>query len=97
MTALFPTYHTSISASNGANLLCATVLGGGITHKVTHYILDEYKAFQRCLRASLEGFVVSVDKLSKQYHYEENIISTWSVGCYADVANNNVGTRLLAS
>ena len=42
------------------NLLCAIVLGGGIAHKVTHYILDEYRAFQRCLRASLEGFVMFV-------------------------------------
>ena len=68
MTALFPTYRTPLSASNGANLLCTIVLGGG--YKVTHYILDEYKAlaslfeapssttFQRCFRASLEGFAL---------------------------------------
>ena len=29
MTALFPTYHTPLSTGNDANLLCATVLGGG--------------------------------------------------------------------
>ena len=28
MTALFPPYHTPLSVSNGANLLCAIVLGG---------------------------------------------------------------------
>ena len=28
MTALFPPYHTLLSTSNGANLLCATMLGG---------------------------------------------------------------------
>ena len=76
MTALFPPYHTSISASNGANLLCATILGGGIAYKVTHYILDEYRAFgfplrdaelydlQRCFRASLEGFAVSIGSMT---------------------------------
>ena len=58
MTALFPTYHTPLSASDGANLLCATILGGGIARELTHYILDEYRAFQRCLRASLKGFAV---------------------------------------
>lgn len=65
MTALFPPYHTPLSASNGANLLCIIVLGGGIAHKVTLYILDEYRAFQRCLRASLEGIVVFIDKTFK--------------------------------
>lgn len=30
MTALFPTYYTHLSVSSGANLLCATNLGGGM-------------------------------------------------------------------
>lgn len=29
MTALFPPYHTPLSASNGANLLC-TIISGGV-------------------------------------------------------------------
>ena len=38
MTALFPPYHTPLSASNGANLLCAAVLGG-----YAHYNISERK------------------------------------------------------
>ena len=40
------------------NTLIPTILGGGIARSVTRIILDEYKAFQRCFRASLEGFAL---------------------------------------
>lgn len=53
MAVLFSTYNTPVSANN--NLLWSITLGG---HGVTHYISEEHKAFQRCLRASLEGFAI---------------------------------------
>lgn len=66
MTVLLPPYHTPLSTSNDANLLCATVLKkrGGYYIKVTHFILDEYRAFQRCFRASLGGIVVFIGSMT---------------------------------
>ena len=40
-------------------------LGGGIARSVTRIIIGRYKAFQRCLRASLEGFVMFVGSMTK--------------------------------
>lgn len=65
MTALFSPYHTPLSTSDGTNLLCTTILGGGIARSVTRIIIGRYKAFQRCLRASLEGFVMFVGSMTK--------------------------------
>ena len=64
MTALLSPHHTLLCTNNGANMLTSTVLGGGIAHGVTRIIIDRYKAFQRCFRASLEGFAMSIGSMT---------------------------------
>ena len=41
------------------NALKYRILGGGIVRDLTQRIFVEYRAFQRCLRASLGGFIAS--------------------------------------
>ena len=47
------------------NMLIPIILGGGIAARITRYIIDNYRAFQRCLRAPSEGFVVYIGSMTK--------------------------------
>ena len=58
-------YNISLSLKKSSNVLIPTVLGGGrIARSVTRIIIDRYKAFQRCFRASLEGFAMSIGSMT---------------------------------
>lgn len=58
-------YNISISLKKSSNVLIPIVLGGGgIARSVTRIIIDRYKAFQRCFRASLEGFAMSIGSMT---------------------------------
>lgn len=57
-------YNISLSLRKGSNVLIPTILGGGIARSVTRIILDRYRAFQRCFRASLEGFAMSIGSMT---------------------------------
>ena len=47
------------------NTLIPTILGGGgIARSVTRIIIDRYRAFQSCFRASLEGFAMSIGSMT---------------------------------
>ena len=53
--------HTILVSTHcDSNALIPTILGGGTAYDVTLIIIDRYRAFQRCLRASLEGSFVSL-------------------------------------
>ena len=59
-------HHNTVSSdaesfcSLSSNMLIPIILGGGIAHRITFCITDNYRAFQRCLRASLEGSVMYI-------------------------------------
>ena len=57
-------YNISLSLKKSSNVLIPTVLGGCIARSVTRIIIDRYKAFQRCFRASLEGFAMSIGSMT---------------------------------
>ena len=57
-------YNISLSLKKSSNVLIPTVLGGRIARSVTRIIIDRYKAFQRCFRASLEGFAMSIGSMT---------------------------------
>ena len=57
-------YNISLSLKKSSNVLIPTVLGGGIARSVTRIIIDRYKAFQTCFRASLEGFAMSIGSMT---------------------------------
>ena len=64
MLHTFPTYYHSINSCKEVNALIPTILGGGIARSVTRIIIGRYKAFQRCFRASLEGFAMSIGSMT---------------------------------
>ena len=57
-------------------------LGGGIAHGVTRIIKDRYKAFQRCFRASLEGFVVYIGSMTNVIKAIQNCTLPHNCGSY---------------
>lgn len=65
-------------------MLIPTVLGGCIARSVTRIIIDRYKAFQRCFRASLEGFAMSIGSMT-------NVIKTIPrIGSMTNVIKVNI-------
>ena len=66
-------------------MLIPTVLGGGCSARsVTRIIIDRYKAFQRCFRASLEGFAMSIGSMT-------NVIKTIPrIGSMTNVIKVNI-------
>ena len=64
------------------NTLIPTILGGGIAHGVTRIIKDRYKAFQRCFRASLEGFVVYIGSMTNVIKAIQNCTLPHNCGSY---------------
>ncbi len=59
MLHTLPTYHHYVNSYKEVNVLKYRILGG-IIESITQRFFIDYRAFQRCLRASLEGFVVFV-------------------------------------
>ena len=77
-------YNISLSLRKSSNVLTPTVLGGGIARSVTRIIIDRYKAFQRCFRASLEGFAMSIGSMT-------NVIKTIPrIGSMTNVIKVNI-------
>ena len=76
-------YNISLSLRKSSNVLIPTVLGG-IARSVTRIIIDRYKAFQRCFRASLEGFAMSIGSMT-------NVIKTIPrIGSMTNVIKVNI-------
>ena len=73
MPTLHPTSLFRPAFAQGCGMLCADVcnvlnyriLGGGYSGALTHRFFIDYRAFQRCLRASLKGFAASVGSMTK--------------------------------